>query len=329
MVVLHMTTNKVTKELISVIIPNWNGAKHIVTCLESVVQSSYRTLEIIVVDNGSTDESIALITKNFPDVKILKFNSNNGFSVAINVGIKESQGEFIFLLNNDMKLDPNCIERLCSSLCNRPNCSMATGKVIRFDQTDHIDSAGDSITTSCAPFNRGHLHKDSGQYNNEELIFGGCAGATLYRRELFSQIGTFDETFFAYMEDVDFNCRALLTGHNTVYIPGAITYHHGNATFGTFSFAHVFYTNRNTLFVLLKNYRLRWIIRYFMEIFRHQLKMAYLFSTTERGWSFLRSRLSAILKVPYILLKRHAFLRKFAPDWNSLFSFMEKNNYPD
>ncbi|MCB1195708.1 glycosyltransferase family 2 protein [bacterium] len=320
-----MNPNNPCTQVISIIIPNWNGAKHIVTCLESIFASTYSELEVIVVDNGSTDKSIELITNNFPLVKILKFQTNKGFSAAVNAGIKNSSGSYIFLLNNDMRLEPHCIERLYTSLCLNTDCSMATGKIKRFDRTHYIDSAGDAITFSCAPFNRGHMQKDVGQFDKEQHVFGGCAGATLYHRKLFEEIGNFDEDFFAYMEDVDFNCRSLLTTHRALYVPNAIAYHHGNATFGTHSFFHVFYTNRNTLFVLFKNFRLKWIFLELKNILKHQTKMAHLFSTTDQGFSFFLSRLSAFAKIPRILIKRHRFMIMHYPNWDLLFSFIEKD----
>ncbi|MDX9703215.1 MAG: glycosyltransferase family 2 protein [Candidatus Auribacterota bacterium] len=312
------------KPAVSVIIPNWNGEEYIIPCLRSVFASTFDSFEVVVVDNGSTDDSVFIIEEKYPEVKIIRFDQNTGFAVACNAGIRESGGEYIFLLNNDIELEPDCISYLVNALREHADYAMATGKILNYYDRRKIDAAGDSLTVGGAPYNRGHGLLDSGQLDTEGQVFGVCAGAALYRRSLFEQIGYFDEDFFAYMEDVDLNLRAGLLGYKAYYTPLARCYHHASATFGAFSRRHVYLTNRNKVFVILKYFRLGWLFRHITDLIGHQVKMAELFSSTHRGLSFFRSRLAIILKTPRMILKRHRFLMKHKPDWDTAYSLLEK-----
>ncbi len=312
------------KPLVSVVIPNWNGEKYIEPCLASVFASTISGMEVIVVDNGSKDDSVEIIEDRFPKVHIIRFDSNKGFAVACNAGIRESKGEYVFLLNNDIELEADCVEHLVAVLQEHTEYDMVTGKILNFADRSKIDAAGDCLPVSGAPYNRGHGHRDVGQFDDESPIFGVCAGAALYSRSLFERIGYFDEDFFAYMEDVDLNLRAALLGTRAYYTPLARCYHHASATFGAFSPKHVYLTNRNKVFVVLKYFRLGWIIKYLNALINHQVEMAELFSCTGRGFSFFRSRCAVILKTPRMLLKRHRFLMQQKPDWDSAFSLLDK-----
>jgi len=317
-----MGTDKNIK--ISIIIPNYNGEKYLKKCIDSVYKSDIDCFELIVVDNGSSDKSLELIRKNYPHIKLIKFDKNTGFAVACNEGIKQSQGEFIFLLNNDVELKRNCISSLYNYLIKNEGIHSASPKMLMADKQSFIDAAGDGLTVGGAAYNRGHNVEDKGQFNKEEIIFGVCAGAAMYRKDLFDKIGLFDKDYFAYMEDVDFNLRANLCGYKAVYVPQAVCYHKGNATFGYYSSKHVFYTNRNNVFFILKYYSFNWIVKHFSEIINHQIKMARLFSGTGRGWAFFKSRISAIIKLPKMIVKRHLFLMKTSPDWERTYNLLDK-----
>ncbi len=312
------------KPVVSVIIPNYNGKKYLEPCLSNLFMSDYPNIEVIVVDNASTDDSVRFLKTDYPQVKIIGFIRNTGFAYACNAGIKSASGEYIFLLNNDVELKPDYLSMLMDTLLERSEYTMATGKIMRFYNKTLIDAAGDGLTVGGEPYNRGHDQPDDGRFDKMEQIMGVCAGAAVYKKDVFEKIGGFDEDFFAYMEDVDLNLRALISGFKSVYVPQAVCFHHGNATFGTLSPIHVFLTNRNKIYYILKNFRMKWIFEHMAQIWNHQLEMAKLFSLTQKGGSFFKSRVSAIKKIPKMIFKRHVFLIKHKPDWESAYRFLDK-----
>lgn len=254
------------KPKISVIIPNWNGKKYLKTCLDSLKNQSFKNFEIILVDNGSRDESIEFVKSCYPEIQIISLWENTGFSKAVNTGIKKAKGEYILLLNNDTEADPNLLKNLNSALKKYHDYYFYACKILCFDKRDTIDSAGDGLYINGIAYRKGHHQKDKLEFNEIKEVFGACGAAALYRKKLFSKIGFFDEDFFAFYEDVDINFRAQLAGFRCLYIPSAIVYHIGH---GTLKVENLFVQRlslRNRFFVLIKNAPLKLFLRYFREI---------------------------------------------------------------
>jgi GT2 family glycosyltransferase len=248
--------------MISIVIPNYNGNEHLKTCYESLKRQTYKDFSVILVDNGSTDSSVAYTKSEFPEGKAVEIGYNSGFARAVNEGIKLSQkelnSEFIFLLNNDIELANDFLETVISTFKKNPDVSVVAVKMLNYYNRDIIDDCGDFIKAGGgSPLARGNGEKDAGQYDNEEYIFGACAGAAIYKSEVFRRAGYFDETFFAYYEDIDFSFRLQLLGYKCFYQPKAICYHKRG---GTSSVAtHGFQTEmceRNLVLMRLKNYPL-------------------------------------------------------------------------
>ena len=238
--------------LVSVIIPNWNGVRHLPTCLSSLRHQTYPNLEVILVDNASTDESVVLVGRDYPEVVLLQLDENLGLTGGINRGIQLARGEIIVPLNNDTEVAPTWAEALVIALLEHPDAGMAASKILLFDRRDILHSAGDAYGVDGIPINRGVWEKDAGQFDDDVYIWGGCGGAVAYRRAMLDDIGLLDEDLFMYCEDVDLNWRAQLTGYRCVFAPRAVVYHHLSATGG--GEIASFYTGRNTLWVLVKNY---------------------------------------------------------------------------
>ncbi len=312
------------KNRVSVIIPNWNGIMYLEACLKSMQRNIFTDYELIVVDNGSKDGSVKLVETSFPDVKMISFKKNKGFAAACNAGIKAASGEYIALINNDVEIESDYFAVLIETLRQDPQCGMASGKMLNAKHREMIDAAGDAFSAGGAPTNRGHNQLDNGQFDQQKYVFGACAGAAVYRRSLFDEIGFFDEDYFAYMEDVDLDFRSLLAGYKALYVPSAKCYHHGSATLGALSPRHVFLTNRNKLFTIVKNYKRDWLIVHFMDIISHQIDMARQFSQTRRGFSFLRSRISAAWKMPKMVLKRYSLFIHGHRDWDNAYNNIDK-----
>jgi GT2 family glycosyltransferase len=225
-----------TDSLISVVIINRNGERFLAACIESVKKQSYRKIEIILIDNASTDESILFIQNNYKDVTIIANSNNEGYSKAANIGILKSKGEYILMLNPDIVLDENFIENCLIAIKKDERIGSVSGKLLRFKNNkmnsgEVIDSTGLILCQDIRrPLDRGQNQRDNGQYNKEEYIFGVNGAAPFYRRAMLEDVKIwdeyFDEDFFAYYEDVDIAWRAQLLGWKSFYAPSAVAYHY-------------------------------------------------------------------------------------------------------
>ena len=292
--------------MISVIIPNYNGLKHLKSCFDSLKEQSYGDHEIILVDNNSSDDSVKFTESNYPCVRIIKLNSNTGFAKAVNEGIKNSAAEFVLLLNNDTECDKYFLEEMMKGMKDEMTGSVAC-KMLNYTNRKIIDDAGDFIKSKGSPYARGFGENDTGQFDKEEYIFGACAGAALYRKEVFRKAGYFDEDFFAYYEDVDLSFRMQLAGYKCFYNPKALCYHKRGGTSGLQSGFQTMLCEKNLVALRLKNYPLILLIknfpfffyvrvqRYFIFLIRHSPA---LFASAVKGY-FL-----GLMEIPRSLKKR-------------------------
>ncbi|CAA9450880.1 MAG: glycosyl transferase, family 2 [uncultured Rubrobacteraceae bacterium] len=217
---------------VTVVIPNWNGERFLDLCLTSLRCQSFKDFETVLVDNGSTDTSVKFTKRNFPEVRVVSLDDNRGFSVAVNVGIRASEAEYVALLNNDTEVDPGWLEALTRAGESYLEAGLFASKLVDFHDRRVLDGAGDALRRSGLPYRIGHQELDRGQFDEPALVFSACAAAALYRRSLFEEIGPFDEDFFAYCEDGDVSFRAQLAGYQCVYVPEAVVYHMGSASTG-------------------------------------------------------------------------------------------------
>lgn len=300
---------------VSIVIPNWNGAHLLGPCLDSLNKMTYQDFEIIVVDDGSTDNSLKLLHEKYPDVRCVKLASNHGFARAVNEGIKQAQGKFIALLNNDIEVEPDWLERLVGGLTAHPEHDIAASLMLYHDLRDVIYNAGDRFHPWGAGGARGEGETNLGQYDHEQEVFGACAGAALYRKEVFDRIGLFDETFESLAEDVDLNARARLAGMSTVFVPSAVVYHHGSATLGRYSDRYIRLVTRNEWFVMIKNLPFGLFMKYFGHILKHHLNTSAYFSYRGQGAQLLKARWAVIWHLGRLLLARAGIQRNRAlPD---------------
>ena len=250
------------QQRVDIIIPNYNGLKVLVPCLQSIAEQSHCRVKIIIVDNGSSDGSVDYIAENFPDVQLIALSENTGFSAAVNTGINAGSSPLIFLLNNDTELEPGCLEHLVTASGTLTDYDFFAPKMLSFQERTVLDGAGDGYLRGGAGYRLGTMERDSDVYNQAGPVFGACAGAVLYRRSLFDRVGLFDADFFAYLEDVDLNLRINRAGLSGYYFPASVVYHIGSATSGSkINEFTVRLSTRNSLLVLLKNYRLSLFLR--------------------------------------------------------------------
>ncbi|MGH3147418.1 MAG: glycosyltransferase family 2 protein [Rubrobacter sp.] len=239
---------------VTVVVPNWNGERFLKLCLGSLRRQSLRDFEIVVVDNGSTDDSVSFLGKNFPEVRVIALESNRGIAAAFNVGIAASETEYVVLLNNDTEQDPGWLEALVRAAEDHPEAGLFASKLIDFHDRRVLDGAGDALRLSGLPYRLGHGELDRGQFDAPCYVFGACAAAALYRRGMLDEIGHFDEDFVSYCEDGDLSFRAQLAGYRCFYVPDAVVYHMGSAsTGGKRSSVATRLGTRNSSSLLVKN----------------------------------------------------------------------------
>lgn len=238
---------------ISVIIPNYNGEKIIDGCIQSLLKQEYKDFNIIVVDNNSADDSVKIIEERYPSITLIKNKENLGFAAAVNIGIKASKSDFVALLNNDTEVDEKWLVNLYSVVSKDDKIFSASSKMIRFYERDKIDDAGDQYNLLGWAYKRGD-GASIDKFNKDKIIFSTCAGAGLYRRKIFEEIGYFDENFFAYLEDVDVSFRGNIYGYKNIYVNNAIVYHMVSATSGSrHNEFKVKLASRNSMYLIRKN----------------------------------------------------------------------------
>jgi GT2 family glycosyltransferase len=208
------------RALVSVVIPSWNGRHHLEQCLPSLARQHYQPIELIVVDNGSDDGTPAWLAQAWPEVRVLALPENIGFAAGVNAGLEMARGRYIALLNNDTEAEPDWIEQLVEVAERHPEAGMIASKLKLWNDRSRLHSAGDYYSVSGRPGNRGVWQEDGEQWQQEEWVFAPCAGAALYRQELFDAIGMFDERFGSYLEDIDLAWRAPLRAARHRVSPG-------------------------------------------------------------------------------------------------------------
>ena len=248
---------------VSVIIPTHNGAHLLPECLEALWHQQFREFDLIVVDDASTDNTYSLLL-GYPEVKKLvrlHGTRGHGFVAAVNAGLQEVEGELVVLLNNDAVPDPGWLGELVGALDRHIWAGMAASRLMLYDRPDHFHSTGDYYGPDGIPNSRGVWQLDRGQYDREEEVFGPCAAAAAYRREVLADVAScggatppgkvLDPQLWMYGEDVDLNLRARLRGHRTVYVPTARVRHRLSATGG--GALASYYVGRNLIYLIAKD----------------------------------------------------------------------------
>jgi GT2 family glycosyltransferase len=317
--------------VISIVVPNWNGEDVIGECLDSLRAQTFKDFEIIVVDNNSSDSSLDVIKSRYPEVKLISLPENKGFCTAVNTGIINSQGEYIAILNNDTEVVPSWLEVLYKAFRDHPEISFCSSKMLYYDKRDRINNAGIKIKRNGDSSSIGAGQPDGPFFEKEKEVFGACAGASIYRKRLFDDIGLFDESFFMYLDDVDLSFRAQLSGHRCLFIPKAIVYHkkgYSMQRHDKFSRLEVFLNSRNSVYCLLKNWPKSLLIKNMHRIFLRRLELVvrYTIQKMHKGTAipFIKGKLVAYRNIGTILKQRRSVqsLKKVSDSY--LASIMDK-----
>lgn len=238
---------------VTVVIPNYKGEKYLIPCLEALYEMTEIQMQVIVVDNGSTDDCIERAKTLYPDTEFILFEKNYGFCHAVNAGIRASHSPYVILLNNDTKVRKGFVENLLRSIQENERCFSVEAKMLQYNDSTKMDSAGTFYNALGWAFARGR-DGEADKFDRPCRVFAACAGAAIYRRDVFEKIGYFDERHFAYLEDIDVGYRARIHGYVNLYEPTAEVIHVGSASSGSrYNVFKTKYSSRNNVYLIYKN----------------------------------------------------------------------------
>ncbi|HEX9653109.1 MAG TPA: glycosyltransferase family 2 protein [bacterium] len=264
--------------LVSIIIPHFNGKEILSRCLDSLATTEYANKEIIVVDNASTDGSADEVRRAHPEIRLVRNRENRGYAGGCNSGLPSAHGEYLLFLNNDTEVEPNWLTNLIEFCEQDHRIAACQPKLLSGHNRavfDYAGAAGGEIDIFGYPFARGRIfftcERDDGQYDGGGDIFWASGAAIIVRKVALQRVGSFDEDFFAHMEEIDLNWRFHLAGYRVLAAPSARVYHNAGSTLQPDSPEKILLNHRNNLIMILKNYELKnllWIfpIRIFFEI---------------------------------------------------------------
>jgi GT2 family glycosyltransferase len=274
---------------VTVIIPNWNGSARLGSLLSALRVQTQDIQRTIVVDNGSTDDSLE-VARSFGAATIL-LGKNTGFSHAVNCGIRAVESGWIAVVNNDVTPEREWLAALMAK-AEATKAWFASGKLLDAQKRDCIDGSFDALCRGACAWRCGQGRPDSPLWNQPREIWFAPFTAAIFRWELFQQIGLLDEDFESYLEDIDFGMRCAAASLRGIYVPDAVAYHQGSATLGRWHPDTVRKISRNQVLLIAKHYPRKWILRYGWPVFvaqglwgivalRHGAAVAYLQGKSE------------------------------------------------
>ena len=284
---------------VSVVIPNWNGRQWLSQCLDALARQQLAPAELIVIDNGSDDGSVQYLREAHPSVSVVELGTNTGFAHAANRGLEAAGGELVALVNTDVVLAPDWLDRMSRALLAEPRAGAVACKMLSLADPSVIYDAGDILRRDGACEQRGRFMPDDGRWDLPGEVFGACAGAALYRRSAVLELGGFDERYFAYLEDVDLALRLRMAGWSCRYEP-AVALHAGEGSSGSLPGGHHFLVTRNTVLLVVKTFPLRWLP---LVLYR-QLGWAWHALLERRLGAHLRALAAALPLIPSVVRER-------------------------
>jgi len=275
----------------SVVIPTWNQSARLASALASLANQTRPPDEVIVVDNGSTDDALAVARR--AGARVLEMGANLGFAAAVNQGILASRCEWIAVLNNDVELDSQWLEQIRRA-AEQSGAWFATGKLLQMENPRLLDGTWDELARSGCAWRSGANRPDGPPWHRERDIQFAPFTAILVRRELFERVGLLDETLGSYLEDVEFGLRCAVAGYGGRYVPAAVAYHAGSATLGQWHREMVRLMARNQLLILARHYPRRLLWRWAWAILAGQALWGLVAASHGQGLAFCLGKWQAL-----------------------------------
>ena len=309
---------------VSVIVLNYNGRRWLEGCLTAASEQMDGRQELILVDNASTDDSVAFVIGQFPSVRLLVLDGNSGFARGNNMGAQIARGHYLAFLNNDTIPQSGWLSALRAAFDRDHTTGITTSRLVYLHDPSVIDSAGDGYLRAGGAFK--HLHGAPSTVGGQSgEVFGACGAACMFRKEVFADLGGFDEDFFMVYEDVDISYRARLLGYRCVYVADAVVHHAGSGTLRRNSALSVYYGQRNLEWTYLKNTPWSLLIR---SLPSHALyDGAALFAYGAQGLlgPYLKAKWAALKGIPAMLRKRAAVQNRRLASTRDLWQAMDGN----
>lgn len=286
---------------VTAVLVNYNGEALIRDCLRSLLDQSHPPEEVLVVDNASTDNSRSIIREQFPRVRLIPLQKNRGYAGGCNAGIFEASHELVALLNNDLILERDWLEKLLSQVDS--GFDFWASKILFARDETRIDSAGDGMAVVGSAYKIGHGRPSDGFTESRE-VFGPCGAAALYRKSLLLELEGLDEDFFLIYEDADLSMRARLLGSRCRFVADARVFHRVNYSIGRFSRTYVYYGHRNSEVLFWKNMPTPLLVRYLPERLLFNLLSGIYFTAVGQGAAFFRAKLDFLRDFGNLRAKR-------------------------
>ncbi len=266
----------VTEPTVWVIVVNWNGREHLETCLGSLERQTYPARRVVLVDNGSSDGSVAFVRERFPDVEVIENRRNLGFCEANNQGLRRSidaGAQYAALLNNDTETDRRWLEELVQAAERSPRAGALASKMLLFDRRDTINSTGLCCSIIGCAWDRGFGQPDGPEWDEPAEVVGASGGAFFVRTAALERVGLLPR-FSIYLEDLDLSLRLWNAGYTIEYVPTAVVYHKFSATMASprNQYRRAYLNARNRLRVLMRQFPIRHWLRIWARVARAEAK---------------------------------------------------------
>ncbi|HEV3217884.1 MAG TPA: glycosyltransferase family 2 protein [Vicinamibacterales bacterium] len=290
---------------VAVLIVNWNGGGFLRQCLEALERQQRQPDHIVVVDNGSTDDSVAMAETPLRHVELIRLPSNVGFAAANNIAARAAQRfDGLALLNPDAFAEPGWLGALTSAADGDAGAAAFASQMLLDSDPDLLDGAGDTYHVSGRAWRNGHRSPRASVPAADAEVFAACAAAALYRREAFDEVGGFDERYFSYFEDVDLGFRLRLRGYSCRYVHRAVVRHVSSGIAGYRSDFAVYHGERNLVWTFFKNMPAPLLFLYLPQHVALNLAALLYYPLRDQGGVVLRAKLDAVRGLPSVLRTR-------------------------